>query len=428
MEHETIREDEHSGDDLRKIKAVQIAGNSRIRKTNRGWSVPSQSNLGAYCVSKNIVSEPGKCTCKDFMERQKPCKHMQAVAISENDSLDGKISYKIQRKTYPQNWKAYDNAKTNEKQRFMEFLADICSEIEGVEYVFGRPSIPTTDMMFAAALKVYTTFSLRRFMTDMKEARQKGYISSVPCFASVGHFFGRKEITPLLMRLVEETSEPLRSVETDFSIDSSGFGTSQYDRWFSFKHGKDIKNRIWIKAHLITGVKTNIVAAVRITDSFGGDCPQFKPLVESASGRFEIREVTADKAYLSVKNLEQVKEIGGTAFIPFKKNSHGRADKKRVWRKAYHYFMLNNEEFMMHYHKRSNIESTFHMIKSKFGVHVRSKNKNSQVNEILLKILCHNICVVIQEAEELGISDVFNIVGQNKERGMGENNPGKNIE
>jgi len=47
------------------------------------------------------------------------------------------------------------------------------------------------------------------------------------------------------------------------------------------------------------------------------------------------------------------------------------------------------------------------MIKRKFGTNVRSKTKAAQINEILLKILCHNICVVIQEMHELGIEPNF---------------------
>ncbi len=65
--------------------------------------------------------------------------------------------------------------------------------------------------------------------------------------------------------------------------------------------------------------------------------------------------------------------------------------------------MLNRDEFLQHYHKRSNNEIVFHMVKSKFGDSVRSKEWVSQMNEVLLKILCHNICVVIQEMHELGI-------------------------
>ena len=47
------------------------------------------------------------------------------------------------------------------------------------------------------------------------------------------------------------------------------------------------------------------------------------------------------------------------------------------------------------------------MIKSKFGDAVRSTTEVAQVNEVLLKVLCHNICVVIQEMFELGIEPNF---------------------
>ena len=54
-----------------------------------------------------------------------------------------------------------------------------------------------------------------------------------------------------------------------------------------------------------------------------------------------------------------------------------------------------------------NAETTFHMIRSKYGDAVRSKTEVAQVNEVLLKVLCHNICVVIQEMFELGIAPSF---------------------
>lgn len=72
-----------------------------------------------------------------------------------------------------------------------------------------------------------------------------------------------------------------------------------------------------------------------------------------------------------------------------------------------HIFNFNRLEFMAHYHKRSNIESAFSMIKAKFGGSVRSKSPVAQVNEVLLKVLCHNICVLLQSIGELGIEANF---------------------
>jgi len=73
----------------------------------------------------------------------------------------------------------------------------------------------------------------------------------------------------------------------------------------------------------------------------------------------------------------------------------------------YYYFQFNNEEFMSHYHKRSNAETVFHMVKMKFGDKVKSKNKIAQENELMCKFIAHNICVVIQEMFELGITPSF---------------------
>jgi hypothetical protein len=37
--------------------------------------------------------------------------------------------------------------------------------------------------------------------------------------------------------------------------------------------------------------------------------------------------------------------------------------KNDAWNRLYHTYSLNREDFQRHYHKRSNVESTFHMVK-----------------------------------------------------------------
>ena len=53
------------------------------------------------------------------------------------------------------------------------------------------------------------------------------------------------------------------------------------------------------------------------------------------------------------------------------------------------------------------IERTFSMIKRKFGGAVRSKLQPAQFNEVLCKVLCHNLAVLVHETRELGISPSF---------------------
>ena len=77
----------------------------------------------------------------------------------------------------------------------------------------------------------------------------------------------------------------------------------------------------------------------------------------------------------------------------------------------YHYYSYNQERFMQNYHKRSNVETTFSMIKRKFGERLRTRTPEARVNEVLCKILCHNLCCLVQSIYELGIAVSFGAEG-----------------
>jgi len=47
------------------------------------------------------------------------------------------------------------------------------------------------------------------------------------------------------------------------------------------------------------------------------------------------------------------------------------------------------------------------VVKARFGDAVRSKSDAGMINEVLCKVLAHNICVVIQAIHELGIDPSF---------------------
>jgi transposase len=215
------------------------------------------------------------------------------------------------------------------------------------------------------------------------------------------------DLFAVLKDLIARSAVPLRCVESDFAIDSSGLSTSRHVRWHDEKYGCTRSGRDWVKVHLCTGVRTNVVTAVEIHHRDAADSPQFKPLVEATvAAGFRLSEVSADKAYLSREHLELVARPNATAYIPFKSNSvPGEAG--TLWEKMFGYFQFNREDFLRHYHKRSNAESTFSMIKAKFGDSVRARTDAAMKNEALCKVLCHNLCCVIQAHCELGIEPIF---------------------
>jgi hypothetical protein len=168
--------------DLRELKALELAARSKIVFHLGRWLVPSQSTGTTYSVSLS----PASCTCEDFELRQLPCKHVIAARlVAERDGGESAPPMVVdevpKRKTYAQNWPAYNAAQQSEKDRFGELLFDLLSGVQEPERTkTGRKPTLLRDRLFAACLKVYIGFSSRRYACDLRPAagRREGSASS----------------------------------------------------------------------------------------------------------------------------------------------------------------------------------------------------------------------------------------------------------
>lgn len=395
--------------DMRELKALELAARSRITFDGKAWSVPSQTGNTPCRV---VIDPEASCQCEDFAITTKPCKHILAARFVSERDQGGKtptiaVDEVPKRPTYKQNWKAYTAAQNVEKDRFREMLFDLTRGVSEPDRtgLRGRKPFSMKDSVFAMTFKVYSTFSGRRFTCDLKEAHERGFMDRLMAGLKVCEFMESEAFTPVLKQLITQSALPLRAIETKFAIDSSGFATSTFERWFDHKYGVTRQKCVWVKVHLASGVRTNVVTAVRVLDQNSADAPQFAPLVKATAEGFDIEEVSADKAYASMENFETVADCGGTGFIAFKSCHTGSCG--GLFEKMFHFFQYRREEFLKHYHQRSNVESTFSMVKRKFGSSVRSRTATAQVNEVLCKILCHNLCVLNHEQHELGIEAEF---------------------
>jgi len=400
--------------DNRQLKGLEIAATSRILRKGKGWSVPSQTSQLQRRYTVWLNPHGSHCTCPDHEDGGFKCKHIFAVEyfLQRESHPDGSttvtetLTVRATRKTYPQDWSAYNAAQTGEKAKFLDLLDDLCSGIaEPKRQKNGRPPLPIHDALFAACYKIYSTVSGRRFMTDLREAQAKGYLAKVPHYNSIFNYLDNPALTPILNALIAESSKPLKAIEVDFAADSSGFATSRFFRWYDHKYGTFREKAEWVKVHLMCGVSTHIVTAVEIRGKDTNDMTMFRVLVDATAKNFQMREVSADKGYSSKNNFDVVASHGAVPYIAFRGSTTGRAG--GLFAKMFHYFQYRREEFLSHYHKRSNVESVFSMIKAKFRDHVRSRSDVAMVNEVLCKIICHNICCLIHETHELGIEMAF---------------------
>ena len=400
--------------DARQQKGMEIASKSNITRKGNLWLVPSQSSGSQYTV--DLSADAPRCTCRDHEMRRSRCKHIIAVEVTiertrtvETEGAQTVVTetVKVTRKTYKQEWKQYNAAQAYEKSEFLALLHGLTNSIDEPVQTFGRPRLSFADTLFAVVYKIYSTMSTRRFASDLRDAFQKGFLSKLPSYNTLFDYLRMPELTPYLQYLITESSKALKSIEVDFAVDSSGFSTGQFMRWLDVKYGQDEDRRQWLKLHLMTGVKTNVVTSVEVGDGYSADYNYFKPLVDkTAQSGFKMAEVSADKAYLGNSNFAATLRHGAIPYIPFKTNSQPDGN-GALWSRIYHFYNFKREEFLGHYHKRSNVETTFAMIKAKFGQRLRSKTPIAQMNEALCKVLCHNICCVIQSIHELGIEPTF---------------------
>ena len=398
--------------DLREQRGMELAATRTISQKGGIWIVPSQAGKGTYRV--HLMPKIASCTCPDHETRGVDCKHIFAArfVMRRERNADGSTTVTesvtltaTKRTTYPQAWRAYNEAQTNEQDKFQSLLHDLCSGLVSAPSKNGRPRLPLSDAVFNVAFKVYSAVSQRRFMSDLREAHRRGYVSKVPHFNSISNYLENPDLTSILQSFITQTSLPLKAVESDFAVDSSGFTTCRFTRWFDHKYGAVREKHDWVKCHLMVGTKTKIVTAVEIHGRHTNDSPMLPALVSSTAQNFQIAEVSADKGYASRANMEAVATVGAVPYLAF--SSHHRGNGGGTWEKMYHYFQFRREEFLQHYHKRSNVETAFSMMKRKFGDSLRSKTDVAMVNETLCKILCHNLVVLIHEMCELGIDPVF---------------------
>ena len=334
----------------------------------------------------------------------------RSIINKKDNGIQQKITtfYPKEPKHYTQDWKAYNAAKTQEKIYFIDILNDIFSYIQEKPNSRGRPSYPAKDKLFAMCLQSYNQLSSRRCISDLTLSKKSKYITAVPYINSILNFYNDVSLVDMLKRLIQISGLPLKPFESQFAVDGSGLSTLIFERWLDIRTCENSLKRKWRKVHIVVGTRTNIITAVEITEGTAHDSPQFEQLLKETKELYDIKEISADMAYSSRKNLQIADDLGIVPYIPFRKNVKGNPSGYQIWREMFNFFKGDNEQFMEHYHRRSNVETTFSMIKQKFSHKLRCKKEIAQINEILIKCLCHNICCLIQEYFELNVDLNFN--------------------
>ena len=143
------------GAEGRRQPGLLIAATVTIAKVKGGYSVPSQSGEGFYLVwyTRQLTDKEGwRCNCPDFEKRQEPCKHVFATlhTVERHERADGTVETTPTRRTYSQNWRAYNAAQQHEEKHFRTLLRELCDAVpQEPQQGPGRPRLPLGDMLYS---------------------------------------------------------------------------------------------------------------------------------------------------------------------------------------------------------------------------------------------------------------------------------------
>lgn len=321
------------------------------------------------------------------------------------------------KKTYKQNWAVYYQAARTEKLMFFRILYDV------VEYLdipqsrtgfAGKPSADLKNILKCLCIKAYSGLSSWRVESELEIAKELKIIDIVYKRSVLNKYLNKPEVSFWLHKIYQTIALPIFNVEdklieeklaTDASGISVAYGKKQ---WVEVRLEKQL-HRDYKKLHIISGTRTNIICVAKVTRGKDHESPHLKSLLMDIKGKFPARELSADAGYLSKKNVDLISECGMIPFIMPKKNSNpqNKGKSKGAWSKMIWFWKKYESLFRMHYHARSNVESTFGMLKRKFGYYVRSKSEVGQENEILCKIVCLNAAILGEAMLEFDLKCEF---------------------
>jgi transposase len=390
------------------------------------YLVPSATGQGGYVVD---VSSGKSCTCPDWQTygpHQSSlvapflCKHVVAVLVVTHEITlpDGNVVVVEEKKriNYPRIWPATNAARTKIPQLGPALLADLIGGMPIIEErkATGRPPVPERDILLAAALRAFEDMTAGATVVAAQNYNTLGLtnLTRIPSYNTLLREFAKPKYMPHLHRLIAGSALPLIALEDTFIVDGTGFGSSVYDCYYTEKHGDPNQRRTptkkhrWVQSVMVWGRITHGIVAMQVTESNVGEGPLMPELVRRVqTNGGKVGTWLADAAYMSWYNVKALDDIGAEAFIDFPKGVTGVKDPGI--RRLYLKMSADPEEYRRRYHQRVLGESGNNMIKTRFSHRLRSRVPNAQYAECMLRAVAHNVAMLVQAVEELGIEPKY---------------------
>ena len=272
-------------------------------------------------------------------------------------------------------------------------------EFEGVQF-YGRPKANLEDIIKCLLIMNYHSWSYRRSFSDLELLKEQGILENIPKRATLNKYMNEPIMIKILEKLIEVSSLSFVDVEDTLILDSTQFfdkiivGGTKYKTY----HGRNFKIPPLTKTrklHISAFKNSKIIACAKTSIGTLHDHNLSKELIETPiKNGFRVKTLLADSAYNSKDNFCLCQDYGIKAFLDFKKNAVIGRGHSNLRREQFKLYFEHKEIWHEEYRFRVIVEMIFGSIKKKGKSYLRSRNEISKDNEMLLKALWYNLCII----------------------------------
>lgn len=178
-------------------------------------------------------------------------------------------------------------------------------------------------------------------------------------------------------------------------IDATGLETRHASRYYEWRRGDSRRvQRGWPKLTLVCETASYLLAGAVVSPGPSQDSPQFAAAVGQSAAHLLIDRLLADAGYDAEHNHRLAREEFGIRSTIIALNKR----RWRRWPKGRYRRQLRRRFPARLYGRRWHIESAISQMKRKLGAELRSTSERSQTEEILWKVLTHDLALLRRAA------------------------------
>lgn len=315
----------------------------------------------------------------------------------DTGELRQKFKYRSKEHTESIDWTAYNQAQLEELDNQLILIRNMVNDAanalgdtidpSGRE---GRPAKKAPDKAKALLIQQYFMATDRFAASLVWFLREKLGISEKLSAKDIERAYDDSDVIAILMEVLRMSNEPVKDIDTKFTIDGTGMPTSIRQNYASDKTD-DAKRAVYDMLICMVGVRAKLFASFALTGP-GGESPHLRPLLEETGSMYtDISCVMADAGYISRDNCDAIREAGAVPYIYPKQGITLNQKGSIAWKHMLLAIVHDPQKWLEEYHLRSISESVNSVWKRKYTRPLARKTRERRTAEALGRIVCYNM-------------------------------------